>query len=444
MFRDPLVLFRVQIDTGGTVSILSPPPAGGVPSLPNFEKASVCSITYNKPFSVCANFHDGEEFIYVGDISGLWKVSLGGDAVKIGVSDKNASSGSLDHGQVNVSEVTFGFLQQMCPLRTCTTRHKQRSLVFVTEHFRRAGTVRMISGEQTITTVASSTWRGFDDQCKGVLFKVSGVALDDYGCLYVSSTEKNYIAAINAGRVGGLLAGGSDTSGMTDGIAREATFRRPFRLLFDPASQCLYVSQQHCIRKIMLSMTYQIPQQLQLDKMGRITDDGVGADVVFKVGSQLVHAIKALLCENSEYFECMFASSMIESRAKKDKTPINVEGTSYTALKVVVTWVMFDVTLMHADTPTETVIESLRLADRYLVNSLKDRCAALLMRRVDGSTTFSFLKLAQETRVTFLESECVLFLVKHLTEMRRRPEFNELSHHVMMLIPRLVNAQYEP
>lgn len=392
-------------------------------------------------------------------------MSLSGHAIHLGKAKADAEQddarkdNGLDLCKANISSVRFENPQQLCAAST-----KKQSLKFVTDYNLATAAVCLSHGDQKVTTVASNSWPDLDQNVKLILTNITGVAVDSYGYMYISSPGYNFVAALSPQRVGGLIAGRSDIGkrqatgfhfgtssssgyvrkngvGMDDGIASEATFLSPSRLLLDPASHCLYVSQEHCIRKIILPMMPQIPeQQQQLEHLEKITDKGLGADIVLTVNGTDVHAIADLLCQNSEYFQRMFASSMTESSAKRDKKSIEIKDSSCEAVKAVSMWIMFGVIILHNDTPSDTVVDTLRLANCYFLTPLKDRCAALLMRRLEVRGIFDILRLSCETRMTFLKSECIAFMVKNLKEVRKRDEFQQLDHDILVIILSQVKA----
>ncbi len=71
---------------------------------------------------------------------------------------------------------------------------------------------------------------------------------------------------------------------------------------------------------------------------------------------------------------------------------------------------------------------------------MKKTCAALLMRSIDDTNVFEIMALAEATNVIFLKAECITFVVKNLTEMRKRPEFRQLSPEIVMTIVQQVKV----
>ena len=251
-----------------------------------------------------------------------------------------------------------------------------------------------------------------------------GVAVDSSENVYVVSTATKAVAVLSPLGVWGTLV----LSNATDLLS-------PSRLLFDVESNCLFVSQEHSILKIVLPMTRQsIPDCKLIQSLGTIIDKGNGADVVITVSERKLHAIKEILCQKSLYFQRMFSTPMRESSHKSQSSSIAIHDSSFEAVRAVIFWIMFDVMILTTESDVDNIVDTFRLADSYLLNELRDKCAALLMRCIGMANVFDLLNLAEKTSHVLLKMAAVDFILENLKVARRQPKFNGINPEVMKLI----------
>ncbi len=339
----------LQISTSGIVSTLITSPTASSKRASAYSSYRLSTAGPCSSIRVCTNLSNGNssnddgdgdrddddnEFLYVCHGLNLLKFDLSTGC--------NISTVLMSPQPSPVFSGASTHIQSM----TCATSMEQTSL-FVAE--RSGGRVLMVTEDNKSTTMAASSWEDLDKSVVKVLGDgLSGVAVDDYGYMYISNLNVNYIATISPRLAGGVLAG-QDKSGISDEIATNALFGKISRLFYDSDSHCLYVSQRHSIRKVILPMRPLAPEQQRiLQRVRKVTDEGIGTDVVFHVDgdTRKIYAVTSLLCANSEYFKAMFNSSMKESTVAETKQPIVVKSTSYEAFRAVITWVMYGVEIV--------------------------------------------------------------------------------------------------
>ena len=110
----------------------------------------------------------------------------------------------------------------------------------------------MISPAGAVTTLAGSSWQGFDDG-RGAAARFNcptGVAVDASGVVFVADRNNHRIRRITNGVVDTLA--GSGERGIADGAGAAAQFYSPSGLVLDPATGHLLVADQlnHRIRAV--------------------------------------------------------------------------------------------------------------------------------------------------------------------------------------------------
>lgn len=123
------------------------------------------------------------------------------------------------------------------------------------------GHVSTLAGNGTAGTVDSQ------DSASAEFNAPSGIAIDNYGNVYVSDYSSHHIRKISPGGAVSTLAG--STSGLSDGIGAIAQFKNPFGITIDPAGN-LYIADfgNNAIRRITLagySISPALPSGLSFD-----------------------------------------------------------------------------------------------------------------------------------------------------------------------------------
>jgi sugar lactone lactonase YvrE len=116
-------------------------------------------------------------------------------------------------------------------------------------------TIRKISPEGVVSTVAGKTVAGFQDGSSNeALFnQPRGIAIDSWGNLYIGDTGNNRVRKIAVTGIVTTIAG-NGTAGLVNGPGTSSQFNRPRMLVVDKQDKYLYVTDHsnHCIRKITL------------------------------------------------------------------------------------------------------------------------------------------------------------------------------------------------
>merc|ERR1712060_811453 len=118
--------------------------------------------------------------------------------------------------------------------------------------------------------------------------------------------------------------------------------------------------------------------------MGSLLYNAADSDVTFSVGGELIRAHRAILTARSEYFSTMLASRFQEGGPG---VQIEVKDTSAASFRCLLEFLYTD-NIVFDDS---LVIEVIRLADRYGVQLLHDKCVSYVLRNVQANNCIEFL-----------------------------------------------------
>ena len=227
---------------------------------------------------------------------------------------------------------------------------------------------------------------------------------------------------------------GCGESGLKDGPGKEAKLDSPNYLLLDHATNTLYFTQGHCLRKISLPMKRypKLESSMLRDLQSLTTDDPNLADVVFIVEGKPVYAWKKLLSVRCQYFNRMFSSGMkesVQSSAKIIEVPIqDVDYESFEALIVYLTTDQLTVDLNDY----KSLCQLLAVSDQFMVDRLKIHCESVLEMQIRADNVFELVQVADRYEAERLKDAVLRFVTQHITELRDKPEMDQLPPQFLL------------
>ena len=213
--------------------------------------------------------------------------------------------------------------------------------------------------DNSVRTIAGGNGPGYRDGEIDVskFYFPWGVALDYDGQIFIADCLNHRIRMVSSATDGVPVVStiaGCGEEGLQDGPGAVAKLKLPSYLLLDHATNTLYFTQYHCLRKISLpKKEYQHPileSSMVQDLRSLRPDDPSLADVKFVVDGKPIYACKALLCVRSQYFSRMFLSGMKESVQASRITKnfeIPIQGVDYESFKALVVYLTTDQLTVH-------------------------------------------------------------------------------------------------
>lgn len=160
------------------------------------------------------------------------------------------------------------------------------------------------------------------------------------------------------------------------------------------------------------------PNTLQLfeRRLRHFCNDEEFSDVTFLVDGKKVYGHKMVLSIVSDCFRAMFTTGFRES----EQMEIEIPDCSYAAFLAFMEYI-YTGALPHLDTQmqnsrirnVERVVEMLELADRFMLDHLKQVCEQILQPAVNMESVEYFVAVAQKTNATQLQAIC-----EHLSRNR--------------------------
>ena len=163
-------------------------------------------------------------------------------------------------------------------------------------------------------------------------------------------------------------------------------------------------------------------------------DDPSSSDVVFLAEGKPLHAHRCILTARCEAFRVMFNSQMREGSQSRPEVPIL--ETSYAAFQCVLQYIYGGA----VQVPEELAVELLGLADRYLLEGLKQLCGFTLAKMVGVDTVARIIQAAERWDAPGgqLKALCMQYILENYEAVVSHPVFEELasSPHLLLEISR--------
>ena len=281
----------------------------------------------------------------------------------------------------------------------------------------------------TVNSQVETVCEGFEN--------IDGIAVDDEGNVYVGDRSYKIYMLVPSGL---QLVCGSGERNSIDGRGALAALKQPRSLFYDSKSGFLYFTEARAVRRVRLAASSFHDPKLSID-LAKLIDgsDGLPAgNAIFLVKGERISVCATHMCVRSEYFSAMFSSNWKE-RSKTDgseSTPICIEDATYESFYAVVTFLVtgcFDV-----QKHSRIIPDILVLADRYLVESLRDFCIGYMARRVSIETAIDYLFLANRFGFRELRDVAIAFVAKHFRTLCHYDRFTGLGSELLAEIMRRI------
>lgn len=142
-------------------------------------------------------------------------------------------------------------------------------------------------------------------------------------------------------------------------------------------------------------------------------------DVVLVTDDREFQAHRVVLASGSPYFRAMFVAGLSESRQLR----VELKNIPATILEQVLRYLYNS----HFEIPIELVQDAIPAADMLCLVSLKEACAAYLLRQLTVTNCLGLYVFADTHSCTALRAEALEFIQKHFCEVILCDEFKQLS-----------------
>jgi hypothetical protein len=167
-----------------------------------------------------------------------------------------------------------------------------------------------------------------------------------------------------------------------------------------------------------------------LSDFTRLLDDTDSSDVVFIAEGRPLHAHRCILTARCEAFRGMFNSQMREGSLACHEVP--VLEVSHAAFRCMLQYIYGGA--VHV--PEELAVELLGLADRYLLEGLKQLCGFALAKMVAVDNVARIIQAAERWDAPGgqLKALCMEYILSHYETVVCHPVFEELASSPQLLL----------
>ena len=272
-------------------------------------------------------------------------------------------------------------------------------------------------GNGVVRTIAGGNQSGFQDGPIGFskFNSPRGVAVGDDGQIFVADCVNHRIRMISSGidgeQVVSTVAGCSE-KGLEDGPGTTAKLQTPCFLLLDHATNTLYFTQDHCLRKISLSKkqypSLKSSSSMLHDLISLTADESNLADVVFRVEGKPVYSYKALLSVRSRYFRSMFQSGMKESASTAKPTEIPIQEVDYESFRALIVYLTTDQLTVDSN-DCNKLCQLLVVSNQFNEDKLKEHCERLLVLQIQEDNVNEMVQIAERHEARILRDAALRF-----------------------------------
>jgi len=181
--------------------------------------------------------------------------------------------------------------------------------------------------------------------------------------------------------------------------------------------------------------------QFNLSKdLAALLSKGDHTDVIIKVKDEEIRAHSLILMARSSVFGAMFASPMLEAKART----VVINDLDFGAVKATITFMYtghIDGDLLKPDGDALGILEA---AHRYDVTSLVDLCVQSLIAHLDVATVSECLHVADLIGNTSLKTSCLNFVRLHISEVQATEKFAKFVATRPALLTELLASLFPP
>lgn len=179
-----------------------------------------------------------------------------------------------------------------------------------------------------------------------------------------------------------------------------------------------------------------VPRGTLLDDLRKSLNNPETSNVVFVLhqcetssNENRFYASKWLLCLRSEHFRALLKGPMKESSQEE----ILVRDVSFEAFSQVMQYIYTD-TIAADGMQVDLLLEVLSLADRFLLNDLKQLCEYHLVQVITCDNVIQILIQASRSNALHLREITLKFVAQNKQSLLEKPEFNELTKEPTILL----------
>eukprot|EP01025_Chloroclados_australasicus_P038639 TRINITY_DN3989_c0_g3_i1.p1 TRINITY_DN3989_c0_g3~~TRINITY_DN3989_c0_g3_i1.p1 ORF type:complete len:504 (-),score=46.41 TRINITY_DN3989_c0_g3_i1:605-2023(-) len=167
-----------------------------------------------------------------------------------------------------------------------------------------------------------------------------------------------------------------------------------------------------------------VKQQIQRD-MGALFKQGWQHDLelIVEGGSVLFEAHKAIMCVRSQYFAAL-VNSPLADYDENGVTSVNLKDIGERVIFQMLCWAYTDSMPERQD--GQLLLQVLKVADRFLVDGLKQCCTLLLTPFINGTNAIPLLQEGMAMNNERLMDICCRFIAQNLIQVVKDPLFRRL------------------
>ncbi|CAD7953611.1 unnamed protein product, partial [Amoebophrya sp. A120] len=180
-----------------------------------------------------------------------------------------------------------------------------------------------------------------------------------------------------------------------------------------------------------------IPPSHLVEDLRSIVNNPILGDVTFLVEDMPVYATRSHLAARSDHFRALFYGGMRETIRPNE--PIPIPDVSYEAFVTLLEYLYTDIIPDHLS--TDTAVELLISAERYLLQRLKALCEDLIRKGIGFDNVVPILLTAKKHRADGLKDMCMDFIVANEAKMKQHETFKDLTEEPMLLYDLLMRRK---
>lgn len=150
-------------------------------------------------------------------------------------------------------------------------------------------------------------------------------------------------------------------------------------------------------------------------------------DVSFRIGNRTLRAHKLILCARSPVFSAMFDSDMKETSSDS----VDIDDLDFDTVNGMLMFLYTDA--LEEDLGFESALKLYEVADKYQIESLKEKCLGFLGTRISVENFCDVLVVADMHRDERLMDVVKDFMVDHLQEIMKWSAWKELMENNFVL-----------
>ncbi|KAK9797377.1 hypothetical protein WJX73_007493 [Symbiochloris irregularis] len=154
---------------------------------------------------------------------------------------------------------------------------------------------------------------------------------------------------------------------------------------------------------------------LQLASEGEGAGQGLVAVEAPRERDHIFGCHRSVMCARSEYFATMLQGGFAEGRQQGDQIAVSLDDVDPALMAIALRWAYTD--KVNSDAEPSTLLQTMQLGDRLMMEGLKQRCALLLNPYVTQESALPLLQEALAMDAPRLVEACLRCLALHLLQL---------------------------